>query len=66
MATLRSALRRLEITGIPVTGATQDFLVNEFYLHLIPYAKVNKPFELHDNIERIELRPDGVRVTIRK
>lgn len=59
-------LTRLEISGIAVTGAPLDFLVNEFFLHLFPDAKVNKPFELHDNIERIELRPDGVRITMRK
>ena len=59
-------LTRLEISGIAVTGAPLDFLVNEFFLHLFPDAKVNKPFELHDNMERIELRPDGVRVTMRK
>ena len=59
-------LTRLEISGIAVTGAPLDFLVNEFFLHLFPDAKVNTPFELHDNIERIELRPDGVRVTMKK
>jgi hypothetical protein len=59
-------LTRLEISGVAVTGAPLDFLVNEFFLHLFPDAKVNKPFELHDNIERIELHPEGVRVTMRK
>jgi hypothetical protein len=59
-------LTRLEISGVAVTGAALDFLVNEFFLHLFPDAKVNQPFELHNNIERIELRPDGVRVTMRK
>jgi hypothetical protein len=59
-------LTRLEISGVSVTGAPLDFLVNEFFLHLFPDAKVNQPFELHNNIERIELRPDGVRVTIKK
>jgi hypothetical protein len=59
-------LTRLEISGVAVTGAPLDFLVNEFFLHLFPDAKVNQPFELHDNIESIELRPDGVRVTIKK
>jgi len=63
-ATVR--LTRLEISGVAVTGAPLDFLVNEFFLHLFPDAKVNQPFDLHDNIERIELLPDGVRVTIRK
>ncbi len=59
-------LTRLEISGVAVTGAPLDFLVNEFFLHLFPDAKVNQPFELHDNIERIELQPDGVRVTIKQ
>jgi hypothetical protein len=59
-------LTRLEISGVAVTGAPLDFLVNEFFLHLFPDAKVNQPFDLHDNIERIELRPDGVRVTMKK
>ena len=59
-------LTRLEISGIAVSGAPLDFLVNEFFLHLFPDAKVNTPFELHNNIERIELRPDGVRVTMKK
>ena len=56
----------VNLDGVAVTGAPLDFLVNEFFLHLFPDAKVNQPFELHDNIERIELRPDGVRVTIKK
>jgi len=59
-------LTRLEISGIAVTGAPLDFLVNQFFLKLFPDAKVNQPFDLRDNIDRIELRPDGVRVTIKK
>jgi len=59
-------LTRVEISGIAVTGATLDFLVNQFFLHLFPDAKVNQPFELRDNIERIDIQPDGVRVTMRK
>jgi hypothetical protein len=59
-------LTRLEISSVAVTGAPLDFLVNEFFLHLFPDAKVNQPFQLQNNIERIELRPDGVRITMRK
>jgi len=59
-------LTRLEISGIAVTGAPLDFLVNQFFLKMFPDAKVNQPFDLRDNIDRIELRPDGVRVTIKK
>ena len=59
-------MTRLEISGIAVTGAPLDFLVNQFFLKMFPDAKVNQPFELRDNIDRIELRPDGVRITIKK
>jgi hypothetical protein len=59
-------LTRLELSGAAVTGAALDFLVNQFFLHLFPDAKVNRPFDLPDNIERLEIRQDGVRVTIRK
>ena len=59
-------LTRLEISGDAVTGSALDFLVNEFFLHLFPDAKLNRPFNLQNNIDSIELRPDGVRVTMRK
>jgi hypothetical protein len=59
-------LTRLELSGVAVTGTALDFLVNQFFLHLFPDAKVNKPFDLPDNVDRIDIRPDGVRVTIRK
>ncbi len=59
-------LTRLEISGIAVTGAPLDFLLNQFFLKLFPDAKVNQPFDLRDNIDTIQLRPDGVRVTIKK
>ena len=59
-------LTRLEISGIAVTGAPLDFLVNQFFLKLFPDAKVNQPFDLRDNIDSIRIRPDGVRVTMKK
>jgi hypothetical protein len=59
-------LTRLELSGVAVTGTALDFLVNQFFLHLFPDAKVNRPFDLPDNIDRIDIRPDGVHVTIRK
>ncbi len=58
-------LTRLELSGVAITGTALDFLVNQFFLHLFPDAKVNRPFDLPDNIDRIDIRPDGVHVTIR-
>ena len=62
----RKISRRAWLVSVAVTGAPLDFLVNEFFLHLFLDAKVNQPFELQNNIESIDLRPNGVRVTIRK
>ena len=59
-------LTRLEISGVAVTGAPLDFLVNQFFLKMFPDAKVNQPFDLRDNMESIQLRPDAVRVTMKK
>lgn len=59
-------LTRLEISGIAVTGAPLDFLVNQFFLKMFPDAKVNQPFDLRDNMDSIQIRPDGVRVTMKK
>jgi hypothetical protein len=59
-------LTRLEISGIAITGAPLDFLVNQFFLKMFPDAKVDQPFDLRDNIDSIRIRPDGVRVTMKK
>jgi hypothetical protein len=59
-------LTSVELSGITLSGAVLDFLVKDVFLPLFPAAKINQPFELRDNIDRIDIRPDGVRVTIRK
>ena len=33
---------------------------------LYPDAKINEPFDLDYNIDRIELRPEGIRVVVKK
>ena len=47
-------------------GAVLDFLVSTFFQPLFPDAKIDQPFELGSNIDRIDIQPTGVRVTIRK
>jgi len=59
-------LTSVELSGVVVSGALLDFLVKDFFMPLFPDAKINQPFELQDNMERIDVQPDGVRVTIRK
>jgi hypothetical protein len=58
-------LSSVEISGVAVTGAPLDLLVNWFFLPMFPNARINRPFELRDNMERIDIRPDGVRVRIK-
>jgi len=59
-------LERVEIGGIAVSGRTLDVLIQTFFLPLYPDAKINEPFALKNNVERIEARPAEARVYIRK
>jgi hypothetical protein len=57
---------RVEIGGLAVTGAPLDFLVRNFLLPFYPDAKIDEPFELAGNVDRIEITPAAVVVYIRK
>jgi len=59
-------LTRVEISGIAATGTVLDFMVKTFFLPLYPNAHINEPFEIGYNIDRIDIRPTGVRVTIKR
>jgi hypothetical protein len=59
-------LLRVEIGGLAVTGAPLDFLVENFLLPFYPSARIDEPFELADNVERIAVTPAEVRVYIQK
>lgn len=58
-------LLRVEIGGLAVTGAPLDFLVQNFLLPLYPDAKIDEPFALAANVDRIEVTPAEVFVYIR-
>ena len=60
------SLRRVEISGVAATGTALDFLVKTFFLPLYPDAQIDRPFRLDYDIDRLEVRPDGVRVILRK
>ncbi len=57
---------QVEIGGLAVTGAPLDFLVQNFFLPFYPDAKIDEPFELADNVDRIEVTPAEALVYIRK
>src|SRR5258708_30415063 len=58
-------LQRVEIGGLAVSGYTLDFMIQTFFLPLYPNAKINQPFELDDNVDRIEVRPTEARVFLK-
>lgn len=59
-------LTRVEVSGVSAEGSVLDFLIKDLFLPLYPDAKINEPFELDYNIDRIDVRPNGVRVTIKR
>ncbi|HEY7337042.1 MAG TPA: hypothetical protein VH639_19265 [Bryobacteraceae bacterium] len=58
-------LTRVELGNASAEGAILDFLVKNFFLPLFPDAKIDEPFDLGYDMKKIELRPDGVRVTMK-
>lgn len=59
-------LTRLELSNVAVSGTALDFLIKTFFMPLYPDAKIDEPFNLEYNIEKIEVRPTDVRVTIKR
>jgi hypothetical protein len=59
-------LLRVEIGGLAVTGATLDFLVQNFFLPFYPGAEIDEPFDLAGNVDRIVVTPTEARVFIRR
>jgi hypothetical protein len=59
-------LDRVAISGVSVSGSPLDMLISTFVKPLFPEAKVNEPFELGYGIEQLEIRPEGLRVRLRR
>jgi hypothetical protein len=59
-------LTRVELSGAVASGAVLDFLIKTFFLPLYPTAHIGEKFEIGYNIDRIEIRPTAVRVTMKK
>jgi len=58
-------LVRVEIGGLAVTGAPLDFLVQNFFLPFYPDAKIDEPFNLAGNVDRIVVTPAAAFVYIK-
>jgi hypothetical protein len=59
-------LTRVELSGVSANQTVLDFLVKTFFMPLYPDAKINQPFDLDYDIDRIDIRPRGVTVTIKR
>jgi hypothetical protein len=56
----------VEISGFTIDGAALDFLIRHYLYAQFPDAKVGEPFELSHGVERLEVKPAGVGVILKK
>jgi hypothetical protein len=59
-------LTRVELSHAVANATVLDFLIKTFFMPLYPDAKINESFDLGADVDRIDIRPTGVRVTIKK
>jgi len=58
-------LQRVEIGGIPIEGATLDFIIRNYLVPNYPDAKIGRPFDLYRTVDRIEVA-EGVAYVVLK
>jgi len=59
-------LTRVELSGAVASGTVLDFLIKTFFMPLYPTAHIGEKFEIGYGIDRIDIRPTGVRVTMKR
>ena len=59
-------LTRVEIGRAAANQTVIEFLVKTFFTPLYPDARIDEPFDLDYDIDRIDIRPSGARVTIKR
>lgn len=59
-------LTRVELSHAVANATVLDFLIRTFFMPLYPDAKINEPFDLDYDMDRIDIRPSGAVVTIKK
>jgi hypothetical protein len=59
-------LTRVDLANASASNTVLDFLVKAFFMPLYPEAKINEPFDLDYDMERIEVRPGMARVVIKR
>jgi hypothetical protein len=58
-------LQRVEVSGVPISGAALDFLVDNYLIPNYPDAKIGRPFTLPKRVDRIEVT-SGIAYVITK
>src|SRR5262249_48704787 len=58
-------LTSVTLSGATLSGTALDYVIQNYFRPLYPDAHINEPFELADDIDRIDFRPTGIRVTIK-
>jgi hypothetical protein len=48
---------RVEVAGIPISGAALDYLIQNYLIPNYPAAKIGRPFDLKYGMDRIEVTP---------
>jgi hypothetical protein len=59
-------LTSVEISNVTANSTVLDFLIRTLFMPLYPDAKISEPFDLDYDIDRIDVHPDSVRVTIKR
>jgi hypothetical protein len=58
-------LTRVEISNVSANATVLDFLIKTFFVPLYPDAKINEPFDLDYDIDRIDITATQVKVAIK-
>jgi hypothetical protein len=59
-------VQRVEVGGVPIQGATLDFLIQNYLLPNYPEAKIGRPFGLHPRVDHIEVGPGVAYVVLKR
>jgi hypothetical protein len=59
-------VERVEVGGLPIQGAALDFLINNYLMPNYPEAKIGRPFQLHQRVDRIEVAPGVAYITLKR
>jgi hypothetical protein len=57
---------RVEVSGVPIEGATLDFLIQTWLRPTFPDVKINQWFDLQYRVDRFTVQPAGASIFIGK